>query len=361
MDLELLNSIRTSLHENRERLHIRGQLHLTKSAPAFCDALLLRDLSLEKNVSAWVESKTSFRKIFSRYNQFTADKISNDVPEHYAMRVLSGKGAICSGRNIFLFFPHCLGLTTNNEEDCFGLELIDVWRNVFEKAVFPCARVVLENNNLLTPLPQLLHSLEETTYLASIFHEIGHRVGPWKVSPQAHTNLKVSPFYLDVMGELSTDCLLVQNLCEFSEINTFVTLQRIFWFGRRGYLDNPRSAWINHDNDSWISACLWNEFLKHGILSKTESKWTLQFEATPKFYRKLYTEIENLGHTVLALKTREEQDAAVLSWMKSKVEWKATEGFILPSSLQDAFAECSRLPEIPQFNPILDLNHEELV
>ena len=355
----LLESIRTDLRENREKVHIQGHLRLTKSSPAYCDVTLLRDLELESDVRSWLDERISGLELMKRYQDDAGISISTELPDHYAMRVLSGRGAICSGRNIFLFFPYCLGVTQSSESDCFGMELIDVWRNVFEQVVFSCARTVLGRRTLMAMIPRLLQSIDKTIYLASIFHEAGHRVGAFRVSPVADPRLKVSPFHLDVMGELSTDSLLVKNLSEFPEIAAFVTLQRLFWFGRRGFLDNPRSAWINQDNDSWITACLWNELKRTGILRwERRGDWEIQYEQLPAFYAGLSREIEAIGAHVLNKATEAEQDAEVSAWMKSKVEWNEKEGFVLPRDLQSVFMKCSRLPEIPQFNPIL--NHEEM-
>lgn len=355
----LLETIRTDLRENRERVHIQGHLHLTKSSPAYCDVTLLRDLELESDVRGWLNERVKGAELMGRYRRDAEFPISTELPDHYAMRVLSGRGAICSGRNIFLFFPYCLGVSQSQESDCFGMELIDVWRNVFEQVVFPCARTVLGRRTLMAAVPRLLRSLDKTIYMASIFHEAGHRVGAFRVSPVADTRLRLTSFYLDVMGELSTDCLLVKNLSEFPEIAAFVTLQRLFWFGRRGFLDNPRSAWINQDNDSWITACLWNELKRAGVLGRdARGDWEILCERLPEFYAGLAREIESIGRRVLNHASSAGQNAEVSAWMKSKVEWNAKEGFLLPADLQTVFMKCSRFPEIPQFNPIL--NHEEM-
>jgi hypothetical protein len=79
-----------------------------------------------------------FRDIFSG-ERSTYSKIVEPV------RMLASVGAICSGNNIFMFFPEVIGLNANSEKGCFGLE--------------------------------------RTIFLAAIFHEIGHRTGHFKVSP----------------------------------------------------------------------------------------------------------------------------------------------------------------------------------
>lgn len=361
MGQALLSEIRENLQLKRESFRLQGILHLTKSNPAFCDAILLRDLALENEVSTWIQERSSFEQIMMTYQDHSEFPISELSPDHFAMRVLSGKGAICSGRNIFLFFPNCLGLSSNESTESFGIELIDVWRNVFEKVVFPCARQILSEKSLIALIPNLVQSLDKTIYLASLFHEVGHRVGSWKVSPEPHANLKVSSFLLDALGEIATDSLLVRNLSAFSEISAFVTLQRIFWFGRRGYADNPRAAWINQDNDSWISAYLWNELNRKGLIQIDGQKWNLDTEALPEFYNKIFTEIEKLGQKVLLQTNGKLQDSLVMDWMKTKVEWNKTEGFVLDPSLQKVFSNCSYITEIPQFHPVLNLNHEEFI
>ncbi len=96
-------------------------------------------------------------------------------------------------------------------------------------------------------------------------------------------------------------------------------------------------AWINQDNDSWISAYLWNELNQFSIFQVDGSKWNLYIKALPKFYNKISTEIESLGKKVLMQTTREAQDTLVLEWMKTKVQWNQIEGFSLDPSLQKFF------------------------
>jgi hypothetical protein len=240
-----------------------------------------------------------------------------------------------------------LGGVSDKCEDTFGFELIDVWRNIFEKSVFPCFCRHFDRQSQLSALEKLVPLIDESIYVASVFHEIGHRVGPFSVSPSPRGPIRVSAFQWEVAGEMSTDALLASLAPEAPELALFVLLQRIFWFGRRGFADKPMTAGINSDNDSWIAAYVWQKARRNGVIMPSDSepgKWTLRETNLVPFFGDITREVDAVGN---------HSEATFAAWMESWVP-KSSEGeFELPEEMRDAFARCMDIPEFPHFQPML--------
>jgi len=328
-------------------IHLKGIFKLTKTERAWVDAVAVRDRHLEQDVHQWIAARSSYNKIMDRYSAYSPLLCSRELPRHYPLKLVSGVGSVCSGKNIFMFFPNAFGFVPTNEADVFGLEFIDVWSNLFRRSVFECVKrtFVLEDQiRILLPLDT---NLERTIYLSSIFHEIGHRVGPYRVSPSIQTGMNLTEFQTDVFGELATDSLLLLHLKEFPEAALFILTQRLFWFGRRGYLDNPLSANINSDNDAWIGAFLWNR-LRNTVLEKKEGKLHLRLERIDGVFRTILEEIDELARFTCG---RSDQKERVHQWMMNQVPC-ARGHFFLPDDLKDVFAKCQDVPEVPHFQPM---------
>lgn len=351
--LETLNAIFRAFERGDAIVPISTELGLTKTRNAPCEAMLFHDRHLEAESFQMLNERLSMNDVLSRYEQLAPRDRQLHQPNHFAAKVLSGRGAISSGENIFLFFPECLGLSGHEAGFTFGVELIDVWANIFHKVVFPCVRRVFDLNTQVSTMTKLSPMLEKTIYLASVFHEIGHQVGCWRVSPVAHISNRVSAFHLDIMGELQTDSLLVQNLREFDQIFYFVLLQRLFWFGRRGFASNPLSARLNSDNDSLISALLWNELVKHGAIIPSGHRFELRADAAKTVFSQLAKESENVGTQAFRHSAPEDQNAIVERWLREKIDWNATDGYTFSQSQQNAFSLCLEVEEIPLFSPMM--------
>lgn len=347
-----LDRISASFRKKEKLIPIKSWMKLTKTSKASCEALLLNDLELQSDVLRWIDDRSSIPKILGRYKSLDPNFNLTQLPPHFAARVVNGVGAICSGQNIFLFFPDCLGLRGREEKDFFGIELIDVWANIFNRSVFPCAREVFTAESQVKLLSTVGGCLDKTIYLAALFHEVGHRVGSWRVSPQPDPRMKVSATYLDIFGEIYTDSLLVQYLHEFPAVRDFVILQRLFWFGRRGFRDNPQSAMINTDNDSWLSCLVWNRLQAGGALYRENRRWTLLPEKITEIFASLSQDVENLGKEVLQQPTQQLQDELCQQWMNQEVANTAEHHFVLPKDLREAYLRCVSIEEVPHFIPL---------
>lgn len=328
----------------RKFCRVTGQLKLTKTHSNFSDVLISRDCDLEEQTQSWIGQRTSTEKIFHKYKNYDNSLKDFSWPQHYPVRLLSGTGSACSGKNIFMFFPHVLNQTPTIDAEVFGFEFVDIWSNIFRSTIFPIAHRVFTKETLID-LFSLQKNLEKTIYLASVFHEIGHRCGPYKVSPVTTENMRLEPSLLDVMGELSTDALLIKTLTEFPEIVPFVVLQRLFWFGRRGFRHNPISANLNSDNDSWLGSLIWQQLLKDEGLIPMNGKYHLNFDSARKSFTRIIPEIDSL---IFTGQDSFSQNQAVKSWMKTKVP-SNLDNFILPDSFRSLLEELQDVEEIPHF------------
>jgi hypothetical protein len=349
---DILEQIRQGFQNHNRLIPVSARLKLTKTQRADCEILLLNDVELHSDVLSWIGTRGSLTHILRRYQERT--DVTLKMPNHFPARVASGLGSISSGQNIFLFFPECLEVPGRRPDDYFGVELIDVWANIFQRTVFPCTRTTFTASSQIEILSTAGANLDKTIFLASIFHELGHQVGSWRVSPTRDARLLASAFFTDVFGEMATDSMLVSHLPEFPEITAFVLLQRLFWFGRRGFRDNPQSALINSDNDSWLSTLLWQRLRRSGALLKEGSRYQVRLEAVRETFIELSFDIERLGAEMLQLPSSELQDQAALAWMKREVPWRKNAGFLLPTELQEVYRTCVHIEEIPFFHPLAE-------
>ena len=235
---EVLKQLHSALESQQKIIPFDAEVHFTKGKPGRTAGYILHETELEKEVFNWLESRVSFQDVISRYKQYDKNVSTLEWPTHYATRFINVQSNADSSDNIFMFFPHALGVNTDNIEDYFGFEFIDNWVCIFEEIIFPCMRRVFDKESQLELYSTLRPVLEKTIYLGAVFHEIGHRCGFWKVSPAVDSRIDISKFHTDVLGELATDTMATNFLTEFPEVKYFIFLQRLFWFGRLGFKDD---------------------------------------------------------------------------------------------------------------------------
>lgn len=352
---QILNQTKQALKNKQAIFHLKGQFHLTKSQANYSDVLLERDFSLEGRTYQYLTEKTGIAPLIRRYHQYDPELDMTNLPPHYAMRILSGAGSICSGANIFMFFPIVLGLPVRQREDSFGFEFVDIWKNIFHNSIFPCVREVFSISSQLEIHRHLQNELERTIYLASIFHELGHEVGPWRISPQPRSNMNLDGFELDVVGELSTDSLMILKMSDYPELALFIILQRLFWFTRRGFKDDPIHGFLNSDNDSWIGIYLWKKLHQHKVLYYENELLHYDSSCVSGCFQEIVNELDSL-HVPNA--NKEIQRARVQLWMKSASPYQEHEKkFIYPEDFRFLLSRCQKIVEIPQFFPTFNYNH----
>lgn len=330
--------------ETRSKLvEFSGFFYPTKGKSGLSTGKFERCLDLEDTVKSGLMSDKLFEKIMKRYQEYDPRLMDLSFPSHYASRFVELSGPLADNFNIFLFFPNALGLVSDNLDDYFGIEFIDIWSSVFTEIVFPCAERVFDDESLQY-ITQALGRLDQTVYTASIFHEIGHRVGPWRVSPCQDERLHIQSFHLDLLGELSTDSLMVSMCEELSDLSLFIFLQRIFWFGRFGYEDNQVSGSLNTDNDCWNGAYLWNQYLSDGVLVPHGERWKVNFTKLTSTFRSVVRDIDNLANRLIE---EDDQDIHITAWMRDRVDYNIEHGFVYPKSMKEVFDRVSELPHVP--------------
>lgn len=340
-----LRSIQVAVKNDQKVIPIDAHVYFTKGVPRKLSGALFRDAELEKEVLSWLHSRVDFNAVMKRYQSYDRSLSSLEWPSHYATRFINLSSKASNDENIFMFFPEVLGLKTGKVEDYFGFEFIDVWVSVFDEIVFPCMRRVFDNETQFVLYTALRPVLEKTIYLASVFHEIGHRCGYWKVSPVVDERIHINQFHLDVLGELSTDSLLSSFLLEFTEIQYFVFLHRIFWFGRFGFGKNLLSGNLNEDNDTWIGSYLWNQYINHGVLKKNKNDtWHINFDKLHALFECVVRDVDSLGD--LCVNNLVNQDELIDSWMQSRVEF-ASGKFCYPDTMREIFTKCVEINEKP--------------
>ncbi|HWA52520.1 MAG TPA: hypothetical protein VG895_05760 [Patescibacteria group bacterium] len=346
-----LNNIKKYLTQNSDIIPINYKFYLTKGYPGNAKGYLYRDKRLEKSVKNIIESNLGYHVIIKRYQAYDNSLGLFDWPEHYAIKLLNVDGVLSTGNNIFMFFPEVLGINTENIADYFGFEFVDAWVSVFDKVVFPCIKQTFCLDSQYQFYQHLNSELEHTIYLASIFHEIGHRVSCWKVSPAKHPQVSLSKFHTDIMGELSTDTLLVNLLPEFPELGYFVLAQRLFWFGRKGFSSNHLSGAINQDNDAWIGSYLWNKSCKIGCIEfiPESKKLILNAAKIIPLFSLILEDLNQLGLEVINASPGN-QDMIVHQWLCKNLEFVDNQ-FILPTQFRNVLAACINICETPAYDP----------
>ena len=344
--IQILNQLKLQLNANHSLLQLNATLYPTKGNAGAVNAEFYRDLALEENVRKWIESRSTVDIIMRRYQQHDSRLEDLSWPRHFATHFINVDGILKNMKNIFMFFPEVLGIHGNSGDDYFGLEFIDIWSSVFNEIIFPCMRKVFDNTSLKYLYSSLRPQLEKTIFLASVFHEIGHRISIWKVSPVKDDRLCINKFHTDVFGELSTDMFLVNHLSEFPEILYFVFLQRIFWFGRFDFSQDTISGALNRDNDTWISAYLWQHYVDHKAIVMTDiDSWHVDIDSLPNVFRHILEDLIQLESDVVKV-PKDEQDIYLATWMKKRVPYKNGR-FIYPDTQRELFIRCITVPELP--------------
>lgn len=342
-----LDNIKKSIQQNSRFFHLNGNFNLTKTKANFSEALLERDFVLEEESYRYVNDILGENELLSRYHNYDRSVVFKKNPPHYAMRILSGAGSICSGENIFMFFPFALGLPIGSREDSFGFEFIDVWENIFRESIFSCVKEVFSLQSQIEVRRVLASKLDRTIFMASVFHELGHEVGPWRVSPDMRADMNLDGIELDILGELATDSLMIRLLPEFKELPIFIILQRIFWFCRRGFRENPKCGMLNTDNDAWIGIYLWNKLIKNGVLSWYQGQLHYQSINVQGCFREIIEDVDALFIPYADLKEQREQ---VNQW-RAQFSDKNSGIFQFPEDLKKVFSKCQAIVEVPQFFP----------
>ena len=342
----LLDEMADWIESSEPRFHIQGRLTLTKGS-GLCDAWLYRRRLVEHRVRRDVDLRVpgGISGVARRFADRYGGTISTEWPEHFAADVLRSRGPLTDG-NIFLFFPWAAGIVSRNPRHHFGLELINVWEQSFHKIVFPAMEAILDSESCENLGGLLKTGLSEVIYMASQLHEVGHRVGPFRVipNPDPKMNLSVGNLLFDACGELTADALMVALVPELEELAAFVTAARLIFFPRKGY-DKSRGNNISSDNDALLAPVIWHIAREHDAIYPVAGG---RFHIAPKLLRGVYTaaldSVDALGQELISSDPRYQAGIAK-RWMQEHVDTAGENIYCLPAELSSIYDRLRFLPE----------------
>ncbi len=339
------DKFKDDLFSGKDILYINNMLYLTKGNPHRSEGVLLRDKYLEEQVKNWIQERIGFHNIINRYKYYDQRLDDLSWPKHYAIRFINVTGCLAEGKNIFMFFPEAIGNINSGEiSDYFGFEFIDSWGSIFDEIILPCMRATFNLESQIKIFSLIKPRLDQIVYLASIFHEIGHRVGFWKISPCIDSRIKINSFYKDILGELSTDIILINFLHEYPEVMIFIFLQRLFWFGRFGFKLDHYHGDLNKDNDAWIGSYLWNKYIESKCITFDENLlMSVNLENLKNIYSCILSELDHLGN-LLSKNAYDKQDLLISKWMEENVPIKNNK-FVFFDTLKFIYSKCLQIPE----------------
>jgi hypothetical protein len=344
----ILKSIKEDLYRKNQLISIPTgtNFFLTKGSSGISQGFLFRDISLEDEVHKTVMD-FGFKTIIERYKASNPLLEFDEWPKHYAVKLHLIDGIISAGHNIFMFFPHALGIHSDKMEDYFGFEFIDIWQKIFSNIIFPCMERVFTHSTQNKMKELILDKLEFIAYFAGVFHEFGHRSGPWRISPKPDHSIKLNKFQAGVLGELATDALLVEKLFDFKAVAIFIFLQRLFWFGRNGFNKNNICANVNDDNDCWIGSYLWNKYKKSGCIRSEDQKyWDVDIDHLPQVFEEITYDINKLA-IVLKESNPNNHVLIVNKWMQVNMQYDKKYKYLLYDDFRELLLRCNDITYDP--------------
>ena len=234
--VSILERLARWVESSHPLVRVDDELKLTKGV-GHCDAWLLRKSEIEKRVRQDIQLRIpgGIGEVVRRYGHRYHEALAPEWPAHFGVDVLGGRGPVSTGANVFAFFPGASGVPSTDPRHQFGFEFLNVWQQVFDRIVFPAARLILDTASQCEVQVLLQHNVADVAYLGSVLHELGHRVGPFRVSPAQNSKmaLPAGNLQFDACGELTTDSLGIALLPELPAWAACVTLYRLLFFPRR--------------------------------------------------------------------------------------------------------------------------------
>ncbi|WP_448195440.1 hypothetical protein [Pseudomonas aeruginosa] len=338
---EALQALSLSAHNNKT-IVLDGSFNFTKDRNIRLQGKLLRLKSVESNCSEWVIQRLAFDTLRIRLLELDTNLKNLEWPRHYPVKILEGNDNLRHQENVFLYFPYGAGIKSTQEQDIFGFEFTQVTTDIFTKIHRRCLEKVASRELLELYERLFSHNLIDITYLYSLLHEMAHRVGAWKVIPQKAQGMGAGGINLSIIGELWADLQLLHVSKEFPELTLFIFLNRIFWYTRKGFEQNPEQASINIDNDSWGGAYLWTKLVQTGAVSLAHGELNVEFALMQDTFEECRLELQELALSCISAPLHAEQ---YLNLWREKILGGELGYQSLPPDLQILYVRCLSVPE----------------
>ncbi|CAH9057913.1 hypothetical protein PSECIP111951_01764 [Pseudoalteromonas holothuriae] len=329
--------------ERSEDFLLRGNFRLTKSKMSFGAARF----KIERNVldtSLRMFDKTSCKdEVLRNYQTFSMDGRKVVLPKHYPVSMTEREGVLNGNRNVFMYFPYCMGGMDANPDNHFSLEFIESSQAIYFNVVAPSLYEVFVNADEIDQ--KLSNKIKNLTYLFSLFHEIGHLIGPWQATPKRRDDLLIKPYYHAIMGELAADLMIARCNPEYLEISLMNLVGKMFFYARKGFMENPIQAMVNLDNDSWGGVFMIKSLLDQGVVTRSGDKYHMDLDKLMDGLIYQFNQVHELGLEVIKLKTKDEQMAFVESWMSAQLDYDDEKGYSIPKEIINIFNLLKHVPE----------------
>jgi hypothetical protein len=337
-----LAALRRYSEEGAKLIPLKGSFNFTKASRLYVEGVLLRDFDLERSTSAWVSQRTSWAALLGRFAEIEPRVSGLELPHHYPARVLAGNAALASSQDVFLYFPFGANVLSVDDGDVFGFELVETSERIVSDIHAPCMLKTFAPDTVAACHRLLFGRTSELIYLYALLHEMSHRIGPWRVVPSPDARIGIGGRRLAIMGELAADLTLVRVAKEFPELGLFVFLNRMFWYGRRGWSADPARALLNIDNDSWGAAWFWQKFEQYGALSFQQERIGIDLKRLAEAYDRCFDDVTSLGDRLIM---SNRPSNALDEWMAREVPNE--DGlFHLPASLRQVYKLCGEVSEV---------------
>lgn len=323
--------------------------------------LLGRDFDLENKTLHYIDSKIACDEIVSRYKQTElnfcylstglavqpSEEINLMLPESVAFSYIGGSNE--ESFYTLLTDNHDSFYSCSIKTDRYNFEFVEAWENIFINTILPCTKKLFCSSSYDLINKNLFSKLDRTIYIHSLFHDLGHQVGPWKSTKITKPVSGLKAFEFRVLSELFADTEQILNLAEFTEVPMLIILQKLFWYGKRGFTQNQISGDGSLDSDVWISLYLWKKLLSAGAISKNEDD---KLVYNPEEVINVCDEIsQELKELYLAhYKNEETFKQAVRKWMASQVSI-VNGRLVYDEDYKALLQECADISDNPRLFP----------
>lgn len=311
-----------------------------------------RDFPLENGVTHYLTERVSMETILRRARAHGTP--TTELPRYYPVRLVAANNpAVFS--NYLLVLPDLYGLEPSEAYSCRALEVVCYAEANAAQILVPTLDRLADTDTRKRVARELLPAYSEIYSAWSLFHDLGHALGPYKILPSRDCRVKVTDRQIAHLGEAFSDTLASELVPEAPWVTVLMVLTRIFVWGRRGFGADPELSEMNSDYDVWLGGAILRRAVKwQGLTLDSRGKMHLDSGALCGMAKEMFADLKALA-VQLRGRSVERQVAVAAEWMKTEVEQNASGQFRLTSLQRSLYERLSDLPEKPRFAAPLSL------